>query len=59
MFRDGVVVTVFAEDAEDAEVDDLVDEAVEVVEEQPAGDPSVVDRARNALENVLESLSLG
>jgi hypothetical protein len=56
VFRDGVVVTVFAEGAE---VDDLVDEALDVVEEQPAGDDGLLDRAGNAFESLLESLSLG
>jgi hypothetical protein len=56
VFRDGVVVTVFAEGAD---VDELVDEALDVVEEQPAGDEGLLDRVGNAFESLLESLSLG
>jgi hypothetical protein len=56
VFRDGVVVTVFADGAD---VDELVDEALEVVEEQPADDDGLLDRVGNAFESLLESLSLG
>jgi hypothetical protein len=56
VFRDGVVVTAFAEDVE---VGDVVDAAVELAEEQPAdGDDSIGDRIRDAFEGLLDSLSL-
>ena len=54
VFRDGVVVTAFAEDLE---VDEVVDAAVEVAEDQPA-DRSLGDRIRDAFHGLLESLSL-
>ena len=53
VFRDGVVVTVAAEDLE-AEV--LVEEALALVEDEPS--ESFLDRARNAVEGLLDSLSL-
>lgn len=56
VFRDGVVVTAFAEDVA---VDDLVDAAVELVDEQPAeGGDGIGDRIRDAFEGLLDSLSL-
>jgi len=55
VFRDGVVVTVFGEGAE---VEELVDEAVELATDQPAGDESILDRARAAFDHLLDSLSL-
>jgi ferric-dicitrate binding protein FerR (iron transport regulator) len=55
VFRDGVVVTVFAEGAD---VDELVDEALEIVDEQPASDDGLLDRVGDAFDSLLESLSL-
>jgi hypothetical protein len=54
VFRDGVVVTVFAEGIE---VDLLVDQAIVVVEEQPADDGGAGARVREAFEGLLDSLS--
>lgn len=54
VFRDGVVVTVFGEGAEAAA---LVDEAIEIVEQQPAPEPSLGERVREAFGGLLDALS--
>jgi hypothetical protein len=53
VFRDGVVVTVFADGA-DADV--LVDEAIAIAVEQPADD-GTVERLRDAFDGLLDALS--
>jgi hypothetical protein len=48
------VVTVFAEGAE---ADALVEEALAIVEDQPAGDDGLVDRVRDAFGGLLDALA--
>lgn len=56
VFRDGVVVTVAAENIVAGE---LIEEALELARENPASTDGVLNRARTAVEGLLDSLSLG
>lgn len=63
VFRDGVVVTVFASslDDEEAAVDELVDEAEAVIDAEPADERGngILDRLRRGVEKLVDFVSPG
>jgi anti-sigma factor RsiW len=58
VFRGGVVVTVFASSVEDEDeaVDELIAEATEVIEDEPAGD-GIVDRFQRGIEKLVDAVT--
>lgn len=60
VFRGGVVVTVFASSVEDDDevVDELITEATEVIEDEPADDgDGILDRFRRGIDKLVDAVS--
>lgn len=59
VFRGGVVVTVFVSSVEDEDeaVDELIAEATEVIEEEPAEGDGLVDRLQRGVEKIVDAVT--